>query len=251
MVEHRTVPRRTVPHRTAPHRPGDERPSAPAGREPDDFRRVPTRNPLALPSARAVAGGLLVAVAVLGIFSAHRAASARDDARWLIVDRAVPSGRRITAADLALAPMRIPAATERRAIADPDDVVGKLALVTLRPGDLVVRSALASSAPTASSGRRVALALGSSDAMGGLIAEGDRVDVVAVGDSTTPAEVVVRGALVVTVGDEEGPSLGSGGGIDVTLDVADEESAVALIAANASSGVTLVGASPLDLRAGR
>lgn len=216
-------------------------------RPPDAYRRAPRRNPLALPSARAVMGGLLVAVAVLGVFSAHRAATTIDDAQWLVVDRVVPAGREIAAGDLVRVPMRLADTAAGRAVADPDDVVGRLALVTLRPGDLVVRSSFAEVAPRASDARRIGISLRPADAVGGLLSEGDRVDVAAVGDASTPSEIVARGAIVVRVGGDDGAAVGGDGGTTITLDVVDEAAAMAVVSANAAGGVTLVGASPVEL----
>lgn len=219
----------------------------------DPGRRLPDRIPLALPSTRAVVGGLLVAVAVLAIFAAHRSASSVDTTEWLIAVRPVPAGREITAADLARAPMRLVEATEARAVADPRRVIGRVALVGLRPGDLLLAGSTAERPAASATARRVTITLGAAAALGGDLAEGDRVDVVAIGDESTPTEVVVRGALVGGVGaDGGGDAVGStSGGIQVTLDVADEDAARALISAHATGGVTLIAASPVDAGATR
>lgn len=229
----------------------DHRGTDPA--EDDSERRVPPRVALALPSARAVVGGLLVAVSILGIFAAHRSATAVDTTEWLIVARPVPAGREITAADLARAPMRLVDATAARAVADPRAVIGRVALVGLRPGDLLMRGSTAEQRATAATARRVTVTLSPAAALGGALAEGDRVDVVAIGDAESPTEVVVRGAIVGNAGDDRGAGgVGStSGGVQVTLDVADEEAARALIAAHAAGGITLIAASPVDLGATR
>ena len=207
--------------------------------------------PFQLPTGRAIVGGLLVAVSGLGIFAAHRAATVPDRTNWLIIRRPVAAGATIGPDDLALAPMSLAADTRRRAVTDPGDVIGRVALVPLSNGDLVLRSTTApSAAGAATSGRRVGLSLDPADALGGAVDVGDRVDVVAVPSAGGTAEVIVRGALVGAVdGGADGDRGGVGGsdGLRLILEVPDEDSARRVIEAHAADGVTLIAASTVTL----
>lgn len=209
-------------------------------------RRIATT--VALPTGRAIAGGLLVAIAALGIFAAHRAATARELRSWVVVDRAVPAGTVIEASDLVLAPMELHAITTRRAVADPDRVIGRVALVQLERGDLVTDGLTAESGH-GGPGRRLGLSLGSAAALGGDLSPGDRVDVVALPDGDQPSAVVVRGALVSDLEAAE-DGIGSGADLRVNLVVADEESARRVLDAHSRGGVSLIAATAIRLDTG-
>lgn len=216
----------------------------------DPGRRIPHR--LALPTGRAIVGGLLVAVSGLGIFAAHRAATTDDQTNWLVVARPVNAGEAITVDDLALAPMDLADLTEARAVRDPDDVIGRIALVPLAAGDLVLSSTTAErTAEATTAARRIGLALDAADALGGDLAVGDRVDVLSVpssGSTTDPtSQVIVRGALVTAVGVDQDAAVGSVDHLQLNLDVPDEESARRVVDAHAAGGVTLISASTMAI----
>lgn len=224
-------------------RPGDAIVTVLAMSAPTPVRR----RAVSLPGTRAVVGGLLVALSALGVIAAHRAATTVSDRDWLVARRHVAAGTVITADDLALAPMSLAAATEAHAVADPEVAIGTVALAPLERGELVQRSAIAAPAEVPeSTGRRLGVELATADAVGGTVAAGDRVDVVAVPTDGEPPEVVVTGALVVDVlsGDDR---LGASGGIGVVLDVPDAAAARRIVGARAAGGVTLVGATPVPV----
>lgn len=220
----------------------------PAGDDTDEHRGRTVTKAVQLPTGRAIVGGLLVAVSGLGIFAAHRAATVPDSTNWLIVRRPVAAGATISADDLALAPMTLAETTRRRALTDPDDVLGRIALVPLDEGDLVLRSSTAASADDAATpGRRVGLSLDASDALGGDLLPGDRVDVVAIPPTDGTSEVIVHGALVSDVGGEEDGGVGSVSELRIVLEVPDEAAARRVIDAHADAGVTLIAASTVTL----
>ena len=203
---------------------------------------------VSLPTGRAIVGGLLIAVSALGIFAVHRAATTDARANWLILRRPVASGEAITAEDLALAPMDLYSASRDRAVSDPEQAIGKIALVPLHEGDLVLRSAIADSvADAATTGRRVGLAIDPSSALGGDLSTGDRVDVVSIPDAGKSSQIIVRGALVMSVGDGDDGGVGSAGRVRVTLAVPSEFAAQAIIDAHAAAGVTFISASTVTL----
>ncbi|MFN8050546.1 MAG: RcpC/CpaB family pilus assembly protein [Acidimicrobiales bacterium] len=208
------------------------------------------RRPLVLPGGRAIVGGLLVAVSVLGIFATHRAATTTTLANWLVVRRPVSAGAVITADDLALAPMDLYDDTRSRALADPRSAVGRVALVPLERGDLLLRSNIVAGAGRPSTGRRVGVSLDAADALGGDLRAGDRVDIVAIASSTAPddqSSIIVRGAMVSSVGGASDGGVGSSDRVDLNLEVPTEEAARAVVDAAAKGGVSLIAASTVTL----
>ncbi|MBX7067853.1 MAG: hypothetical protein K1X38_00570 [Microthrixaceae bacterium] len=202
---------------------------------------------VALPTGRAIVGGLLVASSALGLFAAHRAATTPDETAWVVLRRAVAAGERISAEDLGLAPMSLAETTRTRAVADPGDVIGDIALVPLHEGDLVLRSATADSPPPTGTGRRIGLALDAAAALGGDVATGDRVDIVALPDGDIDSEVVVRGALITSVGIGDSAGVGATDQVQLNIDVPDEEAARRVIDAHGRGGVTLISTSTVTL----
>src|SRR5436305_8421828 len=74
----------------------------------DRLRRPVLRTHRALPARRAIAGGVLVAAAALGLFAAFlRAGSAGRD-QLVVATHALPAGTRLSASDLRLVPLRVP-----------------------------------------------------------------------------------------------------------------------------------------------
>ena len=218
------------------------RPTPPASGE-DDSRRIGPR--VGLPTGRARVGGLLVAVSVIGIFAAHRAATTDHRVDYLIVGHDVAAGARLRAEDLALAPMDLYVGTRGRAITDPNQVIGRVAVSPLQEGDLLLRSSTIASADAATTSRRVGLSLDAADALGGEVSVGDRVDLVSVPRSEEPAQVIVRGAVVTSIGGTADAGVGTAEHIRLNLDVATEEDARLVVEAHARGGVTLVAASSM------
>ena len=216
------------------------RPPASASGE-DESRRIGPR--IGLPTGRALVGGLLVALSVIGIFAAHRAATADRRVDYLIVAHDVAGGARLRAEDLALAPMDLYVGTRGRAITNPNDVIGRVAVSPLHEGDLLLRSSTIAAADAATTSRRVGLSLDAADALGGEVSVGDRVDLVSVPRSEGPAQVIVRGAVVTAVGGTADAGVGSAEHVRLNLDVATEEDARLVVEAHARGGVTLVAAS--------
>ena len=216
----------------------------PGDASPERARPLARRS--ALPNGRALVGGLLVVVAVLGLFGAYRAATTVHTTDYLIVRRDVAAGRRIAAGDLALAPMVLYRGAATQAFTRPDDVIGKVALVPLSNGSLVERGHLAEAA-LPDHGRRVALELEPAQALNGRLSPGDRVDVIATSTGDAPAATIERDALVSELdGLTDDAQLGVGGSgqrLTVTLVVPDQDAARRLVEARAHGTVTLVGSS--------
>jgi Flp pilus assembly protein CpaB len=202
-----------------------------------------------LPTGRAVLGGLLVVLAGVGVYAAHEQATASPDTKWLVATRAIDAGSTITPADLGLATMRLgPAAP--RAFANPADVIGRVALDRVDEGEVLQQSDVSTRRridPSRALARRLTLALPAGRALGGLLAPGQYVDLLSTGDTAGSTTVVARDALVTDVDQRGSDGIGANDAIAVSLVVADEDTAAAVVDANETGKVTVTAASDVVL----
>jgi hypothetical protein len=159
--------------------------------------RVTGRRP-ALPTGRAVVGGLLVATAAVGTFAAWSGAEQPPPDRLVVAARDLPIGTVLEPEDLGIAALDAPAALEGRAFAGPELVIGQRTVAPLAAGELVQRSSVVVPESTLP-GRQVAFAVERASALGGTLQIGEVVDLLATfgsaaADSST--EVVAAGAVV-------------------------------------------------------
>lgn len=199
----------------------------------------------ALPSSRAVVGGLLIATSALMLFSAYRSATSPPTDRWLIVERDIAQGSTIEASDLALAVMELHPRTEERAIAVPEDAIGHVARESLRSGDLVLRSDLARDGTLANPTRRIGMELDLADALNGDLVVGDTVDVVAKSGGEAGSDVIAV-ATITAIADPRADGIGSANRVRLTVSVPDVEAARAITDAQQVDGVLLLGAGPSE-----
>lgn len=193
------------------------------------------------PNHRAVIGGVLVVLSALGLIALGQATGTDEPESWLVVTDAVGAGERIEARHLGRTDMTLHAGTERRAVNDPKDAIGQIALAPMALGDLVLRSVLADAGTDAAGGatRRVGLALDPADALNAQLTPGTRVDVLSA-DSDGVAATIARDALVTSVGSGGDEGVGSRTTVRVTLQVADLETAERLVGAASRNEVTLI-----------
>lgn len=196
---------------------------------------------VSLPGGRALLGGLLVALSAVGLVATQRGVDEPVGAKVLIARRSIPAGSTIVSRDLGWVSMSLYDGTARHAFRSPRQLVGRSAAVPIAADELISSAMLAPKGPT--TGRRVSIELTSASALGGSLHPGDRVDVVASGDAAASTAVIARDALVAAApgGESEG-GIGGNDHVRVTLVVADETTAVALLDAAASSKVALIGA---------
>jgi Flp pilus assembly protein CpaB len=226
----------TVSQRTAPERGnGAEHPT----------RSVRRRR--GLPGSRAVVGGLLVAVAAVGLFAAASSSGQGPTDSYVVARLDLAAGTRLAATDLELVAMELAPALRSRAFSSPQPLVGATLIAPLGPGELVQSSAVvARKGDTAS--RELSFTLERGRLSPG-VKHGERVDLLATYGTGNDAYtvVVVRQALLVAV---ERPRTAAGDNGPATVTVALEEPADALALAHAIQlgKVTLVratGAPPL------
>lgn len=95
-------------------------------------------------SARAVAGGLLVALAFLGVLAAYPNRKAPDFS-YAVTARQLPSGSTIMGDDIRMVPMSLPSGrVARAAFDDRRSLLGRRTKVSLAPGELIQSSAVES-----------------------------------------------------------------------------------------------------------
>lgn len=208
--------------RTAPPVPPPA-PSAPAAPPAPAVRRRRR-----LPGSRAVVGGLLVATAAVGTFAAWSSAASGPSTAYVTVAHDVRAGDRLSIADLRSVALDLPEEQRSSAFTDVGVLDGAVALAPLGAGELVQSSAVAR--PAGGPGTaQVSFAVAPSDALGGRVKPGERVDVLAVygtGQSAT-VERATEGALLVDVTRVGGPMGGGGLTLTVAVPAADVD-AVAL-----------------------
>lgn len=191
-----------------------------------------------LPNGRAVLGGFLIAVSVLGVFTAARSG---DDGRrpFVVAARDLEPGRRIRPSDLTTVAMALSDhLSGSRAFGHASQLEGAVVVAPVAKGELVQASAVARSMPP---GRQVSFAVDQSRAIAGSVAAGETVDVLATYGAGSDAYTVVvaRRAAVVAVAANRG-TLGDQSRLVVTLTVPDEQTAIAIGHATTAGTVTLV-----------
>jgi Flp pilus assembly protein CpaB len=206
-------------------------------RAPRAPRRQVTPRPV-LPSGRAVVGGLLLAVAVVGTFTAWQRAAGGPDTSYAVARRPLQPGEQVTADHVRLVPAELDSGSADRAFRTSDAVVGRVALGPIGEGELIQRSLLCDAASTTPL-TEVSFALPRDRAVDGRLRSGDRVDVFVTYDDHTGE--VVQGAQVIGIGGSEAAaSLAGDLDLTVTLGLEDGARRAELVHAVRAGDVTLV-----------
>jgi Flp pilus assembly protein CpaB len=194
----------------------------------------------ALPSGRAVTGGLLVAASVLGVLAMARASGGPAAATYVVVTAPVAPGTTIGATHVAALALPLPPAVAAHAFHDPADVVGRVALAPLAVGDLVQASSLAAVADVSPS-HEISFAVDADRAVDGRVGAGDRVDVLATYGSGESAvtEVVAHHVSVVDV-TTGGDSIAQTGLAVLTVALDDPSGAIRVAHAARAGEITVV-----------
>lgn len=213
---------------------------------PTEAPAPPNRRPIsrrrALPGGRAVVGGFLVALSLVAIFTGYTRATSEPRVMFVVARSDLTVGDVIKLDDLALVPMDLPAATTgSRAFTDPESLVGATVLGPIAKGELVQAGAVLRRFGATGGGPQVSLALPSSRAVGGSLAAGELVDVLATYGSGVDAYTVtvVREARVVRV-DATGGALSDGASLVITLAVSSHDDARAVSHSASAADVSVV-----------
>ena len=193
---------------------------------------------------RAVVGGLLVAVAMVGTFATYRGGDTAPADRVLVLRRDIRAGERLAAADLSEERADLPDAARAEALGSAAEVAGAIALAPMDEGEVLQPSAVLMADETNAAGdarREFSLPVERDRALNGEMARGETVDVLATygtGESAYTV-TVARRAVVVDLEETMG-GLGSDGRIVVTLALADADTVLSATHASVAAVVTLV-----------
>ena len=176
-----------------------------------------------LPGGRAVVGGLLVAASAVGLFAAYGSAHDRPATAYVTVTHDVAPGQVLTAADLGVVAIDLPAAQRSVSFTDRGRLVGTVALGRMRAGQLV-QSADVADARGAGRLAEISVPVEPANAMNGdraFLRGGEHVDVIATftqgGTPVTRTVATDVEIIEVLSGDR---SLGTSGQLTVVLGVA-------------------------------
>ena len=192
-----------------------------------------------LPSGRAVVGGLLVAVAGVGVFGAWLSATAGPTSSYVVASHDIAPGHRVTRADLALVRLRLPASLRARAFDDVGVLVGATTLGPLARDELVQAGDLVRSASPGT--RELSFPVDADRALGGHLRPGEQVDVIATYGSGADAYtlVVARAVRIVDVELGRG-TLGDRSRVVLTIALERNDDDLALVHAAQAGEVSVV-----------
>ncbi len=216
------------------------------GSDGNDRRRVGRRK--SLPGSRAVVGGVLVAAAGVGLFSAATTAGRQPGHPYVVAERALTAGARLEPGDLGLAQIELPPTLRERAFEDPQDLAGATLLAPVGPGELIQVSAVIGSGTQAGS-RELTFTV-ERGRIGPTIRDGERIDLLATYGTGDEAYTIVAGRdLPVITIDRTRVGAGETSPVFVTVAVGDPAHEVALGHAAQVGKLTVVrttGAAPSD-----
>lgn len=199
----------------------------------------------AIPGRRSLVGGLLVGVAVLGTYAAATAVTSTPTRAVVVATIDAGPGHRLTSADVRAATTGLAGDLDGALFASPDEVVGRVLIGPVAPGEPLLPSAVAPRPPAGADGagfRELSFGIERDHAVGGALQRGDRVDVLATPDGVTGASttVLVRRAVVTDLDLTGKGSPGSTGRLLLTLALPDEPTVVAVVHAVETGTVTVV-----------
>jgi len=190
-----------------------------------------------LPGGRAVLGGLLVALAAIGVFVAYDQAGKRPTEPVVVAAQAIRVGEVLDAGDLRQVEVDLPddaAAGTFEAVAA---LTGRVALGPIAEGEIVQAGSVTDQA-SARDVHEVALTLPRAQIAVGRLKPGERVDVFVTYDERTTS--VVRGAEVLDIAVDEGGALTASREITLVVAVPSGDAVAAVVHALRTGDVTVV-----------
>ena len=196
-----------------------------------------------LPSLRAAVGASLVLAAAVGVLSAHASASRGPSTRFTVARADLPAGHRISAADLGVVAVDLPAGARSVPAARAEQLVGRTTAVALRRLDLLRPADLLPRDGGRTEGVVVPLDVETARSPGASLRPGAVVTVLATDPDTAGTITVASAATVVGV-DTTDESLGTSTTRHVRLRVATPAAAAGLVDAAVRSTITLTVPTP-------
>lgn len=217
-------------------------PSPPPGEGAPGRRLRPRRG---LPGGRAVVGGLLVAVAAVGIFAAVSGAGRGPSTRYYVASQDLSPGSTLTSGDIEAVAIEVPDRMRDRVFTDPGALIGAVVVGPVSEGELIQAGGLATGEdaqiPTFS------VAVGTADANAGELTRGDYVQVLSTYGTDTSATTVTLSteARIVSISEDD-DSLAAAGQVVVRLQVPSADERIAIINATTSGKISLIRVSGAD-----
>ena len=195
-----------------------------------------------VPSGRAVAGALLVAVAMVGAYVLATGERHQRPPNVVVAAHALAAGARLRVSDLTVVPAELGAGLSAATFRDPAAIAGRIVTTRLSPGDLVQASALQPAAGTVPV-HEVALSLPPERTLASDLVTGDVVSVLATQDGCTS----VVAATAVVQGISKASQVVASGNQLVRLSLATDNEVIAVVHAQRTGEVTLTrGSSPVQ-----
>lgn len=220
-------------------------------RSPPERAAVPPRRVIrrrsGLPGIRAVVGGLLMALAAIGVFLAYADASRGPGDSIVITRHAIRVGEVLEATDLRVVTGELPTAADG-SFDDIATVVGRVALGPIDEGEMVQAGSVTDDRASAPA-HEVALTLPREQVAVGRLKQGERVDVFVTRDDRTRS--VVRGVQVVQITSAGDGSLTSDREISIVVAAPSGDAAAALVHALRTGDVTVVRSTFAEFEDGR
>jgi Flp pilus assembly protein CpaB len=188
-----------------------------------------------------VVGGLLVAVAAVGVFSAYSASTAPPATRYVVAARDLSPGQRVEAADVEVVGLNLPDAQRQRAFEDIAPLIDATVVEPLLAGELVQEGSLVATGGVLG-GRSLSFAVDPAHAVNAVLKPAERVDILATfgaGDQAC-THVVATDVPLIAVNEEPGAVVGQAAGVTVTVSASSAQEAVAITHAANAATVTLV-----------
>jgi hypothetical protein len=191
-----------------------------------------------LPGGRAALGGLLVTVAVVGVFAAYLDANRTGGDPTVVAATELRLGAVITGSDVKVVDGDLPSTAHDRSFRSVDDVIGRSILGPIDEGEVVQFAAVsADRQPSDAAGHEIAVTVPRDQLAVGRLDEGDRVDLYVTRDDVT--DEVAAGLRVVQLGSQSG-SLTSDREVTVVLAAPSSEVVAAVVHAMRTGELTLV-----------
>lgn len=203
------------------------------------------RTKFAAPPKRAVAGGALIAIAALGIFSAHRASGSEPSSRFVVAVHEIPAGTTLQREDLGSIAIDVPEGVSAIDAEDATKLIGRVSAGRIAALEMVSEQDFLPKNHFRRPGSvRLALDLPASRAMQGVVAAGDAVSVLSTDSTGSGTAVLTTDAMVESIETSGRESIGMSGSVRVVLSVTGSELAAEIVDAAVRSDVSLVVAVP-------
>jgi Flp pilus assembly protein CpaB len=204
--------------------------------EPAGPGRRQVARPAGVPGGRAVLGGVLVALAGVGMFVAWSRAAAEPRQAYAVAGEDLRPGDPLTADAVRFVPMDLPGEVAAAAFRDGSGLEGRATVAPIGAGELIQAGSL-SDQGSGDPAAEVSLALPRERAVDGRLRPGDLVDVYGSGEDGTM--VVAPGLRIVDV-TAPGGAFADGEELTVTLAVVEVRHRAAVVDAASAGTVTLV-----------